>query len=58
MQTGAWLGQKTAPPFMATPSPRIKPSQALGDCPFDGGVIANLEMEVIQLHLTAPITAP
>ena len=43
---------------MATARTGIEPAQALADRPLDRGVVADIEVEVLDLLVAAPVTAP
>ena len=58
MQAGAGLSDKTPPPLVGTAGPWVKAGDSPSDGPGNGGVVANLEMERINLLIASPITAP
>ena len=58
MQADARLGHKAAAAFVTATCARVKPGDALLDRPRNRGVVTDLEMEVLELHGTAPVAPP
>ena len=58
VQAGVGAGNKTAAALVTAAGTRIELADAPVDRPGNGRVITDLEMEVLLLHITAPVAAP
>ena len=58
MQADAGFGQEATAPLVAAAGAGIKAADAPLDRPGNRGVVTDLEVQVLQIHITAPVTAP